>query len=216
MKSIKTRFENANEAFKYFKKKIRNQGIDFDETKALFNIGFYISNPRDNKIKDKEREWSIKYADAEWRWYLTGDRSIGALGVEYGKIPVIWKRMADENGLVNSNYGWQWNRQGQLQHAIDLLRLKPNTRKAAISIYDGKERETYNNDTPCTFAVQFTITDAMLNMSVLMRSNDLWYGFCNDQYCFSELQKLVAKELGLQLGYYYHYAHNLHLYSDKL
>ena len=216
MKSIKTRFENANEAFKYFKKKIRNQGVDFDETKALFNIGFYISNPRDNKIKDKERDWSIKYADAEWRWYLTGDRSIGALGVEYGKIPVMWKRMADENGLVNSNYGWQWNRQGQLQHAIDLLRLKPNTRKAAISIYDAKEHEAYNNDTPCTFAVQFTITDAMLNMSVLMRSNDLWYGFCNDQYCFSELQKLVAGELGLRLGYYYHYAHNLHLYSDKL
>lgn len=216
MKSIKTRFENADKAFKYFKKKIRNQGVEFDGTKALFDVGFYISNPRDNSIKDKERKWSLEYATAEWKWYLTGDRSVYALGVVYGKIPPIWQRMADENGLVNSNYGWQWNRNGQLQHVIDLLKSKPNTRKAAISIYDAKEHEQYDNDTPCTFAVQFTITNGMLNMSVLMRSNDLWYGFCNDQYCFSELQKFVAKEVGVHVGYYYHYAHNLHLYSDKL
>jgi thymidylate synthase len=47
-----------------------------------------------------------------------------------------------------------------------------------------------------------------------MRSNDLWYGFCNDQYCFSRLQLLVADELGLLVGKYFHFAHNLHLYNN--
>ena len=55
-----------------------------------------------------------------------------------------------------------------------------------------------------------------LNMAVVMRSNDLWFGFCNDQYCFANLQMLVAYELGIECGEYYHYAHNLHLYNNKL
>ena len=53
-------------------------------------------------------------------------------------------------------------------------------------------------------------------MSVLMRSNDIWYGFCNDQYQFSMLQQFVAKRLSIEIGTYYHFAHNLHLYNNKL
>ena len=47
-----------------------------------------------------------------------------------------------------------------------------------------KEHKFYSKDTPCTYAIQFTIVNNRLNMAVLMRSNDLWYGFCNDQYLF--------------------------------
>ena len=60
------------------------------------------------------------------------------------------------------------------------------------------------------------IVDGKLCMSVMMRSNDLWYGFCNDQYCFSELQKMIAKRLKLDTGRYYHLATNMHIYNDKL
>ena len=68
----------------------------------------------------------------------------------------------------------------QLDNVVNLLREIPNsTRQAAISIYDGKEIYKYDNDTPCTYAVQFSIVDGKLCMSVYMRSNDLWYGFCN-------------------------------------
>jgi len=99
---------------------------------------------------------------------------------------------------------------------INMLKANPETRQAAISIYDGKEITNYSNDTPCTYAVQFTILNGKLNMSVVMRSNDLWYGFCNDQYQFSNLQMYVAYQLNLPVGTYYHFAHNLHLYNDKL
>jgi thymidylate synthase len=97
---------------------------------------------------------------------------------------------------------------------IRLLEDNPKTRQAAISIYDAKEWKDYEHDTPCTYAVQFTIIGQKLNMCVTMRSNDLWYGFCNDQYCFSKLQELVAAETGLLIGSYYHFAHNLHLYDN--
>ena len=214
IKKMENRFKNANEAFKYFKWQIPEYGIEFDDTQALFNVGFYLENPMDNLIEDQDRNWKWDYAEAEWQWYLSGDNNINKLGELYGKVPEIWKRMADKEGYVNSNYGWQWQRGNQLDEVIDLLKTNPRTRQAAISIYDRKEGYMYDNDTPCTYAIQFTIQAQHLNMCVTMRSNDLWYGFCNDQYCFSKLQELVATETGLLIGSYYHFAHNLHLYDN--
>jgi thymidylate synthase len=211
-------YKTANEAFHDLYWRIVRDGVSFAGTKALFNVGFYITNPTLNNIEDSKvkRSWSLEYANAEWRWYLSGDRNIKKLGELYGKVPQIWKRMADEQGNVNSNYGWQWERTSQLDIVIQMLKDNPETRQAAISIYDGKEISDYTHDTPCTYAVQFTVLNHKLNMSVVMRSNDLWYGFCNDQYQFSNLQMLVAHETGYDVGTYYHFAHNLHLYNDKL
>ena len=213
---MRTKFKNASEAFDYLYIKIKNTGIDFDNTKALFNVGFYLNRPQETYIRSGFRKWSKEYAQAEWQWYLSHDRRVKTLGEIYGKVPDIWNMMADENGEVNSNYGWQWQREGQLDKVIEKLKSNPDTRHAVISIYDGKEINKYSKDTPCTYAVQFTIIDEKLNMSVYMRSNDLWFGFCNDQYQFSMLQQRVATELGIEVGWYYHHAHNMHLYKDKI
>ena len=210
------KFRNAYEAYEYLHDRIIQDGVDFAGTKALFNVGFYITDPMDNKIVNKERNWKKDYAEAEWQWYLKGIPYVFELGNIYGKIPEIWKRMADDSGRVNSNYGYQWNREEQLSKVISMLKANPNTRQATISIYDGKEINKYANDTPCTYAVQFTILHSRLDMCVTMRSNDLWYGFCNDQYCFSELQRLVSRQLNIEPGVYYHFAHNMHLYNDKI
>ena len=209
-------FRNANEAYEYLHDKIIQEGADFGDTKALFNVGFYIADPKDRKIINRERKWNEEYAEAEWQWYLSGDASIHKLGDIYGKVPEIWKRMADPNGHVNSNYGYQWERNRQLDNVVELLSEEPETRQACISIYDGKEWGEYAFDTPCTYAIQFTIVNNRLDMCVTMRSNDLWYGFCNDQYQFSKLQETVSERLEIETGVYYHFAHNMHLYNDKV
>jgi thymidylate synthase len=209
-------FKTANDAYEFYHSLIIEQGIKFGDTKALFNVGFYLDNPMLREITNKDRKWSINYAEAEWLWYLSGDNNIKKLGELYGKVPDIWNHMADTDGCVNSNYGWQWSRNKQLEYVVNKLKSDKQTRQAAISIYDAKEHELYENDTPCTYAVQFTIVDDKLCMSVYMRSNDLWYGFCNDQYQFSRLQKIVAERLSIDTGWYYHHAHNLHLYNNKL
>ena len=209
-------FRNANEAYEYIHDRILQGGVEFGDTKALFNVGFYITDPKDRKIINRERKWSEEYAEAEWQWYLSGDKSIHKLSDIYCKVPEIWKRMADPDGKVNSNYGYQWDRNGQLDRIIQMLQDNTDNRQCAISIYDGKEIDDYSYDTPCTYAVQFTIVHNRLDMCVTMRSNDLWYGFCNDQYQFSKLQEMVSKRLEIDTGTYYHFAHNMHLYNDKI
>ena len=209
-------FKRANDAYEYYHDKIIREGVNFGDTKALFNVGFYIENPMDNFILNGERKWNPVYAEAEWQWYLSEDRNINELGRIYGKVPEIWKRMADADGNVNSNYGWQWKRNDQIDYVINLLKKERDTRQAAITILDTKEHDAHTFDTPCTYAIQFTIVHGRLDMCVTMRSNDLWYGFCNDQYQFSKLQEMISNKLNIETGVYYHFAHNMHLYNDKI
>jgi len=216
MTNIETVFWSADKAYEYFYKTIKEHGCRFADTRALFNVGFTILEPKARIITSEHRDWKHKYAEAEWQWYLSGDRNIAKLGEIYGKVPEIWKRMADKKGNVNSNYGWQWMRNNQIDKVVNILKNYRETRQAAISIYDGKEIDKYKYDTPCTYAIQFTIVENKLNMCVTMRSNDLWYGFCNDQYQFSKLQELIANRINIEIGTYYHFAHNFHLYNDKI
>ena len=37
-------FRNANEAYEYIHDRILQDGVEFGDTKALFNVGFYHSN----------------------------------------------------------------------------------------------------------------------------------------------------------------------------
>lgn len=208
------RFANAQEAFEYFYKWIMNRGFysEGQHTKAFLNIGFYINNPKDRDIKTNWRKWNKKYAEREWQWYLSQNRSVE----EIKKFAPTWDKMHGGDNLVNSNYGWQWGRNNQLDKCIEQLKKDKSTRQAWISIFDGKEKDMYQFDTPCTLAVGFYVLpfdESKLNMTVTMRSNDLIYGFCNDQYCFSKLQELVATELDMEVGEYYHFAHNMHIYE---
>ena len=216
IKTFTNRFTNADEAFSYWYQCIEHYGTDFAGTKALFNVGFEMERPDEVDIKESWRNWKKDYASAEFKWYLSGDPNISKLGDIYGKVPAIWERMANKLGQVNSNYGAQWERRDQLDNVIKMLKRNPDTRQATISIYDGKEMDQYEYDTPCTYAIQFTVVNNKLNMCITMRSNDLWYGFCNDQYCFARLQQMVAEETDYELGSYYHFAHNLHLYEKDL
>lgn len=206
------KYINAEQAFYHLYDSISNNGHETKDTKVFYNHGFYIMNPLDNHINVDYRNWNQKYAFAEWQWYLSGNPNAELIS----KRAPIWCKHMDENGDVRSNYGWQWNRNSQLDKVIEKLKEDKDTRQAVISIYDGKEIDTYEYDTPCTLSIHFQIVEDKLCMSVNMRSNDLWYGFCNDQYCFSKLQELVAKKLNIPVGWYYHFSSNLHLYNNFL
>ena len=47
-------FKNANDAYEYFHDLIISEGVEFDNTRALFNVGFTLDNPKDNIITNKQ------------------------------------------------------------------------------------------------------------------------------------------------------------------
>lgn len=207
-------FITAERAFEYYYDAILENGLETNiGTKALYNINILILMPKARIIRTEWRKWSEKYAEREWQWYLSQNRSVE----EIKKYAPKWDEMHGGDNIVNSNYGWQWGRNNQLDKCIEQLKQNPDTRQAWFSIFDGKEKDQYKYDTPCTMCVGFDIKpykgEKQLDMTVIMRSNDLIYGFCNDQYCFSKLQELVATELNVSVGHYYHFAHDLHIYK---
>lgn len=205
-------YKNATEAFEDLYNFIMGQGNKTNVgTLAVYNVGFYLLNPTERVITTDWRKFSNKYAEREWQWYLSQDRSVA----EIKKYAPIWDKMHGGDDLVNSNYGWQWGRNNQLDKCIEQLKKNRDSRQAWFTIFDGKEKDDYAFDTPCTLSVGFDVKPGIdtLDMCVTMRSNDLVYGFCNDQYCFSKLQEVVATELDLPIGTYYHFAHDLHIYE---
>jgi thymidylate synthase len=208
-------YKNANEAYEETLKLIKKNGVSFQKTLALFNHGFIIQNPMDNLITNEERKWNEKYAIAEFDWYESKDPSV----IELSKRAKIWEKHMDSLGNVNSNYGAQLNRNNQLENIVNIIKEKKDSRQAWLTIYDAKDikespftNNGFKKDTPCTLSIGFQHYNGKLNMTVLMRSNDIWFGFCNDQYCFSRIFKQVCDITDNEIGEYYHYSSNMHLY----
>lgn len=204
-------FETITEAFEFYYDKLDSQPEVNNGTKALYNQMFTIIDTSEKLVNTPWRNFKQDYAEKEWEWYLSKNRD----ATDIAKVAKIWYNHMDERGYVNSNYGWQWSRNNQLQYVIKELQRDRYSRRAVLSIYDGKEHQEYSKDTPCTLSIQFYYTpdSEKLHMTVIMRSNDLWFGFCNDAYCFLKLHELVANSLKSQQGFYTHYAQNLHIYK---
>jgi thymidylate synthase len=204
-------FDNITECFEYFHDHIMKVGINYNNTKAIFNSSFKIINIKEKQTRTKERKFSTKYAEFEWEWYLKGDRNID----EISKIASIWKQMVvkNTNNEVNSNYGFFWNKNNQLEKIIDELKKNKYTRRAIIVHYDLNELDRYKYDTPCNVVLNFYIDNNNLNLTVFARSIDLVYGLCNDFYTFSNLLELISTEINIKQGSMHWFITNLHIYE---
>jgi thymidylate synthase len=203
-------FKTTTTAFETAYHYIEANGKSFAGTKAIFNSSFTIENPLESVITTPIRKFNKEYSDYEWDWYLKGDRD----ALEISERAKIWKQMfVGETTEVNSNYGYFWNYNNQLDRAIEELKTNPSSRRAIVVHYDINELDRYKYDTPCNDVLNFYIEDGKLELTVFARSIDLWFGFCNDQYCFSKLMELVANRLDLQVGKMHWFITNLHIYE---
>lgn len=106
---------------------------------------------------------------------------------------------------------------GQYVHVWRKLQTDSDSRQAIITLWDPTlDNEEQRKDYPCTIAMGFRIRKGKLNMSVLMRSNDVWLGTCYDVFQFTQLQHTFARVLGIEVGTYAHTAWSLHIYERDL
>jgi thymidylate synthase len=203
-------FQNANEAFESLYKTIMHTGEDYASTKAIFNVNFSLLNPQDKIITNPARKFSEDYAKFEYDWYTSGDRDATAIA-ERAKI---WKQMmVPGTTAVVSNYGHFWKYNDQLIRVVNELKKNKESRRAVLVHYDLGELDVYKYDTPCNLALNFYIKDDKLNITILSRSIDLYFGFGNDQYCFARLLEDIALKLDCEIGGMHWHITNLHIYE---
>lgn len=171
---------------------------------------FCVEDPTRNIVTSPIRKMPMRYAVGELAWYLSGSNRVQ----DISQFSKVWEKLSDDGETNNSAYGWRiFSKFGfdQWEYVKELIRKDPNTRQAVIHIKDADNKQT--KDTPCTVYLQFLLRDGKLNLSVHMRSNDIWMGVPYDMFSFCFLQVKMAMELGVEVGQYTHYAGSLHLYE---
>ena len=183
-------------------------------------IGFSgtLSNLDATWLCNKRRALSPIYAAAEFFWYMSRERSINML-LPYA--PQYYKFA--ENDIAHGAYGDRLVRntggkQDQLTTIAAMLRSKPNTRQAVVTLWDCREDlltavNGLAKDIPCTLSWQFLLRDSYLHMVCTMRSEDVWLGMPYDVFVNTAIQRLLADELNVRAGSYTHNVGSLHLYA---
>ena len=119
----------------------------------------------------------------------------------------------EDNGLFHGAYGIRT--QSQYAPIVERLKADPDTRQAVVTIWNPELDLLANKrDYPCTILHQFRIRNNKLNMSVYMRSNDVWLGAAYDFFQFTRVQLAIASILGIEPGTYHHHVGSLHIYEQ--
>lgn len=186
----------------------------------VFGALLELTNPRARLGRSSARG-RIFSPLGELFWYLSGSDALEQ--IQY--YIEGYDQFSDGGRTLNGAYGPRIftpqrmlcaGRQGdEWQRMINTLREREGSRNAIIQIYSNSDGAKNSLDIPCTCTLHFVIRRKRLQLHVHMRSNDAYLGMPHDIFAFTMLQEIAARELGIEIGVYYHSVASLHLYDDN-
>lgn len=181
------------------------------DTIEVLNASLVVRNPRNRFDTTRSRKLNIAFAFAEWLSLMTGVYNIGY----FTNFIKSYDRFSSDGKFLDGAYGPRATL--QIAEAANLLRSKPESRRAVVSIYSDRDIFGYGGlNTPCTLSFQFLVRNGNLNMFANMRSNDIYLGLANDVVVNTMTQEWMALATSTKLGEYYHNAASLHIYKADL
>lgn len=165
------------------------------------NVTYVLENSF-NRVHTLRKPVSIKYFARELFAYFVGSLKVNEGLSDASKF---WNKIADENGMINSNYGYYVFRKqtpegkSQLQWVRNNILENQDTRQAVINI-NGIEHKRVTKDFPCTLGLVFHLDGGTLNLDVSSRSTDVITGLPYDIGFFSFVLELLAVLLSQDLG----------------
>lgn len=168
----------------------------------------------------------------EAMWMLSGSEDIRSLEIFSSKIASF---CSDDGKTANGAYGARWRfardpeipsgpgkHIDQLELLIQHLTKNPKSRRAVLQMWMPDKdllKIDITKDVCCNTAVYFTLREGKyrdgkyLDMTVTNRSNDLVLGLMGANLVhFTILQEYMARSLGVQVGFWYQFTNNLHVY----
>lgn len=178
---------------------ILDKGIDISSragnAKQCYNVNYTLTDPR-NRVHSLRKQAKI-YLCKELLAYFRGSLSVSE---GLGQASKFWYLLADENGKINSNYGYYvfYEKvdccQSQYQWVLDSFKKNRDTRRAIININQAYHKSN-TKDFPCTTAILFFIKENRLFCQVFSRSTDVITGLPYDMGFFSFLHELLFQHL---------------------
>ncbi len=189
---------------------------------------FHIEQPTNEPIQTLDAERNVVIADytaKEVALYDSGTNRVE----DFAKASKFWEKIANPDGTINSAYGfliwhnkslangtmtpWDWAKQSLINDK--------DTRQAILRFSLPEHSNLGTKDFPCTLFGNFLIRENRLNLTIAMRSNDLWLGLTYDLPWFCGLIDRMIADLkptypDLQKGMYTHIAHSAHIYERDI
>jgi thymidylate synthase len=101
----------------------------------------------------------------------------------------------------------------QIAAAVAKLKAVPHTRRAQAVTWQVWNDMTID-DPACLQRLWFRVHDGKLHMNIHIRSNDAFKAAFMNMYAFTELQRQMAREIGVAPGEYMHIADSFHIYGS--
>jgi len=163
------------------------------ETRWLENVIIHITDPYTDRVSNKypfsEQVLRDKYATQ----LLNPDRM--NFDYTYGERLNDW---GDEG--VN-----------QIEYIITKLKDSPNSRRAVATTWDPR-KDTIVDEVPCLNHFVFMMCEERLNLSVMIRSNDMYGAWPANVYALGELLTYVSEKTKIAPGTITTHSVNAHVY----
>lgn len=211
------KFRNAGEAFVSKLGEIAATGecvtVRGHLTRELRNQTITLQEPLERCIAVPGRRNNTFAAIAETMWVVAGRDDLSYLSAYLPRAP----EFSDDGTTWRAAYGPRlrsWHGIDQLEHVRNLLRTSPESRRAVMSIFDPATDFSDSKDVPCTNWLHFRLRDNKLDLNVVVRSNDLIWGFSGiNTFEWSVLQEMMAHWVGASVGEATYFVSSLHLYQ---
>jgi len=149
-------------------------------------------------------------------WMLAGRNDVAPLTL-YAKQMATF---SDNLRTLNGAYGYRWRNwfnRDQLITAARMLREDPTTRRVVVGMWDAEQDlDSKSKDIPCNTHIYFNAVGGKLDMTVCNRSNDVvWGAYGANAVHMSFLLEFMALAAGLEVGTYYQFSNDYHVYVDR-
>jgi len=101
----------------------------------------------------------------------------------------------------------------QIAEVVRLLRETPHTRRAQAVTWQAWQ-DLGIHDPACLQRMWFRVEEGRLNLVIHIRSNDAFKAAFMNMFAFTELQREVARAVGVEPGEYMHVADSFHIYGS--
>jgi thymidylate synthase len=214
-------YRNAAIAFVKELKAIKELGAEVTvramPTRELLAQTVRIERPTERCVTIPGRRNETAAAIAETMWVLSGRNDLEFLSRYVPRAPDY----SDDGGRTwRAGYGPRlrdWHGVDQIAEILALLKRDPASRRAVVSLFDPTlDFVEVTNDVPCNNWLHFLIRDGRLDMNIVLRSNDVIWGFSGiNTFEWSVLQEMVAYWLGVGVGQATFFISSLHLYVER-
>ncbi len=100
----------------------------------------------------------------------------------------------------------------QIAHITEKIKTSPHSRRHVACTWTTK-RDYNNPNAPCLVLLQFNITDGKLFLTAFIRSNDMYAAWPKNAFALRELQRIVANNTDLRMGFLSIVSQSCHIYQ---